>query len=30
MSEERRSQLLEIAEKYPIHRSVTSETVIKI
>ena len=30
LSDEQRSQLLEIAEKCPIHRSLTSETVIKI
>lgn len=30
LSEEQRSQLLEIAEKCPVHRSLTSETVVKI
>ena len=30
LSEEQRSQLLEIAEKCPVHRSLTSETVIRI
>lgn len=30
LNEEQRSQLLEIAEKCPVHRSLTSETVIEI
>ena len=30
LSDEQRSQLLEIAEKCPVHRSLTSETVITI
>lgn len=30
LDDEQRSQLLEIAEKCPIHRSLTSETIIKI
>lgn len=30
LSDEQRSQLLEIAEKCPIHRSLTSETIIEI
>ena len=30
LNDEQRSQLLEIAEKCPVHRSLTSETVIRI